>query len=118
MHAGQDAEVKVESFNFTRYGLIHGTVLGISRDAVSEDQKAPSAVKPGDSKSDDTRSQQGSGSPGYTALDRIAIDTENGAVDLGPGMAVTAEIKTGRRRVIDYLLSPLVRYRQEGLRER
>jgi hemolysin D len=121
VHAGQDAEVKVESFNFTRYGLIHGTVRGISRDAVTEDQKAPPTGKPGDGKGDDARSQQGSGSPGYTAriaLDRTAIDTENGAVDLGPGMAITAEIKTGRRRVINYLLSPLVRYRQEGLRER
>ena len=39
-------------------------------------------------------------------------------VDLGPGMAVIAEIKTGKRYVIDYVLSPLVRYRQEGLRER
>jgi hypothetical protein len=70
---------------------------------------------------DDARLQQGSGSPGYTAriaLDRTAIDTENGSVDLGPGMAVTSEIKTGQRRIIDYGLSPLVRYRQEGLRER
>ena len=120
VHAGQDSEVKVESFNFTRYGLIHGTVLGISRDAVTEDQKISPAVKPGDAKSDDARSQ-GSGSPGYTAriaLDRTAMDTENGSVDLGPGMAITAEIKTGRRRVFDYLLSPLVRYHQEGLRER
>ncbi|MBV9016113.1 MAG: HlyD family type I secretion periplasmic adaptor subunit [Alphaproteobacteria bacterium] len=121
VHAGQDAEVKVESFNFTRYGLIHGTVLGISRDAVTEDQKVSPGAKPADGRSDDARSQQGSGSPGYTAriaLDRTAIDTENGSVDLGPGMAVTAEIRTGQRRVIDYQLSPLVRYRQEGMRER
>ena len=121
LDAGQEAEVKIESFNFTRYGLIHGNVLGISRDAVGEDQKTSAPAKPGDSKSEDDRSQQGSGSPGYTAriaLDRTAVDTENGPVDLGPDMAVTAEIKTGQRRVIDYLLSPLVRYRQEGMRER
>jgi hypothetical protein len=55
--------------------------------------------------------------PGDTvriARDRAVIDTENGLVDLGLGTAVIAEIKTGRRRVIDYLLSLLVRYRKEG----
>ena len=39
-------------------------------------------------------------------------------VNLSPGMAVTVEIKTGSRRIISYLLSPLLRYRQETLRER
>jgi hemolysin D len=39
-------------------------------------------------------------------------------VNLSPGMAVTVEIKTGSRRILNYLLSPLLRYRQETLRER
>jgi len=52
------------------------------------------------------------------SLDRTWIDTEQGRRELGPGMAVTAEIKTGRRRVISYLLSLLTRYRQEAGRER
>ena len=39
-------------------------------------------------------------------------------VNLSPGMAVTVEIKTGSRRILSYLLSPLLRYRQETLRER
>jgi hemolysin D len=39
-------------------------------------------------------------------------------VKLSPGMAVTVEIKTGSRTIISYLLSPLLRYRQESLRER
>jgi hemolysin D len=39
-------------------------------------------------------------------------------VNLAPGMAVTVEIKNGSRRIIDYLLSPLLRYGQESLRER
>jgi hemolysin D len=118
VHAGQEAEIKVESFNFTRYGLIRGTVTGVSRDAVAE-EAAP--AKAADRKAEEDRSQQGSGSPGYTAriaLEQATISTENGSVALGPGMAVTAEIKTGRRRLIDYLLSPLMRYRQEGFRER
>lgn len=60
-------------------------------------------------------------SPGYTAriaLDRATMTTEAGRVDLEPGMAVTAEIKTGRRRVISYLLSPFARYRHDALTER
>ncbi len=59
--------------------------------------------------------------PSYVALvslDRTWIDTEQRPRELGPGMAVTAEIKTGRRRVISYLLSPLTRYRQQAGRER
>jgi hemolysin D len=54
---------------------------------------------------------------------RVALDGASMMVDgrnepLGPGMAVTAEIKTGSRRIIDYLLSPLRQYAQEALRER
>jgi hemolysin D len=39
-------------------------------------------------------------------------------VNLSPGMAITVEIKTGSRIILNYLLSPLLRYRQEMLRER
>jgi hemolysin D len=46
------------------------------------------------------------------------MQIENKLVDLTPGLAVTVEIKTGQRRIIEYLLSPLLRYRQESLRER
>ena len=54
----------------------------------------------------------------HVALDQTTMMTENGPVPLGPGMKVTAEIKTGKRTVISYLLSPVFRYRQESLRER
>jgi hemolysin D len=43
---------------------------------------------------------------------------EDKMVNLAPGMAVTVEIKTGKRRLIEYLMSPLLRYQQESLRER
>jgi len=46
------------------------------------------------------------------------IEVEGRMVDLAPGMVVTVEIKTGQRRIIEFLLSPLLRYRQESLRER
>jgi len=46
------------------------------------------------------------------------MQIEDKLVHLSPGMAVTVEIKTGMRRILSYLLSPLVQYRQEVLRER
>ena len=52
------------------------------------------------------------------SLDRTAMQIDDEMVKLSPGMAVTVEIKTGSRKILDYLLSPLLRYRQEMLRER
>jgi hemolysin D len=52
------------------------------------------------------------------SLDRTQMQVEDNMVNLSPGMAVTAEIKTGSRRIIGYLLSPLMKYREESLRER
>ncbi|PKU21372.1 HlyD family type I secretion periplasmic adaptor subunit [Telmatospirillum siberiense] len=119
VHAGEEAEIKVEAFTFTRYGLLHGHVAGVSRDSVGQDERAQSQRDAGDKPSapvDPTTRE-----PSYVAhiaLAETAIETEQGATPLIPGMAVTAEIKTGRRRVISYLLSPLVRYRHEAMTER
>jgi hemolysin D len=57
----------------------------------------------------------------YTArilLDESRMQIENKWVELAPGMAVTVEIKTDQRRIIEFLLSPLLRAKQESLRER
>lgn len=52
------------------------------------------------------------------SLEAKQMQIEDKLVNLAPGMAVTVEIKTGTRRIIEYLMSPLLRYRQESLRER
>jgi hemolysin D len=52
------------------------------------------------------------------SLDRTQMEVEGKRVNLSPGMAVTVEIKTGLRSIISYLLSPLIRYKHESLRER
>jgi hemolysin D len=120
VQAGQDVEIKVDAFNFTRYGLLHGKVLSISHDAIVRD-------KPQDKPNDQGQSTLASTSEPkgqellYAA--RISLDTtkmqiDGNLLDLAPGMAVAAEIKTGTRTVLSYLLSPLVKYRQESLRER
>jgi hemolysin D len=116
---GQTVRVKVEAFNFTLYGLIEGKVLSVTRDAVQ--QSNDSKGKNNNQNDGDPAATEGQSGPVYMA--RIALDqdwmmTENGKVELTPGMAVTAEIQTGERRLISYLLSPLVRHVSESMRER
>ena len=121
VNAGQEAQVKIDTFNFTRYGLLHGKVTTVSHDAVVRD-KPQDKTNPTKSQTalTDTSEPQGQEFV-YTAqvaLDSTQLEVEGRMVDLTPGMAVTVEIKTGSRRVIEYLLSPLLRYKQESLRER
>jgi len=52
------------------------------------------------------------------ALSQGAMQIEEREIRLTPGMIVTAEIKTGRRRIIGYLLSPLMQHARESLHER
>jgi hemolysin D len=120
VHSGQEAEIKVDTFNFTRYGLLHGDVINVSRDAIVLDRP------PGRSNDREPDEQHATSEPkgqelSYVArvsLDRTAMQIDDSVVNLSPGMAVTVEIKTGSRRILSYLLSPLLRYRQEMLRER
>ena len=55
---------------------------------------------------------------GRVVFERAQIEIEGGPVQLRSGMAVTVGTRTGARRIISYLPSPLLRYRQEVLRER
>jgi hemolysin D len=115
---GNPVEIKVETFNFTRYGLLQGKVLHLSRDAVAPER---SDQRSGDGRDQPSAPSTESREPAYTArisLERDQMEIDGRPIALGPGMAVTAEIKTGRRRVIDYLLSPLLKYSQESIRER
>jgi hemolysin D len=123
VEVGQPAEVKVEAFNYTRYGLLRGKVRLIGRDTMRNARpsdaadKDPFAGKQTPARQEDSPERESS----YMvriALNETTIDTELGKMELGPGMGVTAEIKTGQRRVIEYLLSPIMRYRHDSLRER
>jgi len=99
VNAGQSAEVKIDTFNFTKYGLIGARIDNVSNDAI-EDQQLGWVFKM------------------RLKLDRDSITVANKTVQLSPGMSVTAEIKTGKRRLIEFFLSPLLRYKQESVRER
>lgn len=96
---GQSAQIKVESFTFTKYGLLHGEVMQVSADAIQDEKEGLL----------------------YTA--RVAIDDDrilvgDKWVTLTPGMAVTVEVKTGHRRAIEYFLHPFLKYQDEALKER
>jgi len=117
---GQGAEIKVDTFNFTRYGLLHGEVVSVSQDAIIRD-------KPKDGGNARTLgTEQGSSEPAgqemnYSArisLERTQMQVDGRLVNLSPGMAVTVEVKTGQRTILSYLLSPLQRYQQDVLHER
>lgn len=96
---GQPVTVKVESFPFTRYGYLTGKVISVSHDAAQDDQL-------------------GLVFPARIRLSGSTLDIDGVVVNMSAGMTLTAEIKTGRRRVIDYFLSPLRRHMDEGMRER
>ena len=109
---GQVAEVKVEAFSFTKYGLIPGRVAALSGDAVQQQ---------GGKEQDKEGPKAGDGGSVYVAriaLDRDSLDVDGKPTRLQPGMTVSAEIKTGNRRIADYLLSPLSRSTQEAMHER
>lgn len=97
--AGQPVALKVEAFPFTRYGAMPGRLEYISSDAVQDEKRGLI----------------------YTArvtLDRAMIVRDGKAVPLTPGMAVTADIRTGRRSLASYLLSPIDEVRATAARER
>jgi len=116
VHAGQPVKVKVETFNFTRYGMLDGRVIDVSKDVISDDPAPPPATP-----SSAGAGQQQAPAPAYVARIRLAstrMRIDGRDAPLEPGMSVTAEVKTGERTIIDYLLSPLARKTQESLHER
>jgi hemolysin D len=97
--AGQEAEVKIETFQYTKYGTIDAAVSSVSHDAINDEKRGliySSRVR----------------------MDKTTLMVDGTEVSLSPGMAVTVEVKTGQRRVIEYFLAPLLQHTSESLRER
>ncbi|WP_114088619.1 HlyD family type I secretion periplasmic adaptor subunit [Thalassospira profundimaris] len=99
VRTGQAAVIKIDSFPFTRYGKIDGKIKSISRDAIQdEDLGLVYEVR--------------------ATLDTSEIFADGRLVKLTPGMTASVEVKTGKRRIIEFLLSPVMKYGDEALRER
>ncbi|WP_162814018.1 HlyD family type I secretion periplasmic adaptor subunit [Vibrio tetraodonis] len=99
IYPGQCVTVKVDAFPYTRYGTIDAELLSVSRDSTIDNE-------------------HGLVFPAQIRLDKSVIDIGGQIIELIPGMSVVAEIKTDKRRVIDYILSPIREYQAEALRER
>jgi len=99
VRTGQRATIKVESFPYTRYGYIEGVVESVSHDAI-QDEKLGLVYQ------------------ARVRMKKTALMIDGVTVNLTSGMSLTAEINTGKRRVIDYILDPLRRGVDESMRER
>lgn len=96
---GQAATIKVDAFPFTRYGVIDGAVTSVSDDAMQDERL-------------------GLVYAAHVRLARADMNIDGKAVRLTPGMAVSVEVMTGKRRVMDFVLSPVMQHVQESGRER
>jgi hemolysin D len=91
--------VKVEAFPFTRYGAVKGTLQRISRDAIADPKLGSTYIA-------------------TIKLDQQMIVVDGASINLNSGLAVTADIRTGSRRIISYLLSPVQTTVAQAGRER
>lgn len=99
VEVGQQVKVKVDTFNFTKYGAIPGTITHLARDAVEDEQL-------------------GLVYPALIELEHDTVMVGAREARLAPGMTVAADIQVGSRRLIEYVLNPILRYRDEVMRER
>ena len=99
LKTGQAAEVKIETFNFQRYGTIDATVVEISADATEDKEK-------------------GRVYRVVLELQRQDVEVAGKNVPLSPGMSATAEVKIRQKRIIEFFLDPFRKYKSEALRER
>jgi hemolysin D len=122
VRVGQEALVKVEAFPFTRYGAIEAHVTRIAKDAIPEPDA--SAIE-----GDPARVSKAAGFAGgertqnlvfavVLTPERPTMTIDGQDRPLTSGMAVTVELKTGRRRMLEYLFSPLAETASRAMRER
>ena len=122
---GQSAVVKIDSFPFTRYGTLEATVEEVASDAIPAETANRSLSDP--TKQSDEKAQKLA--PSAQSMNDLVfeaklrphtyvIDVNGHEVQLSPGMTVTVEIKTGSRRILEYLFSPLVEVAGTAMRER
>jgi hemolysin D len=119
---GQTAVVKIESFPFTRYGALSATVERVASDAIPEPEAQQVEGDPARARRDKTfagaQRTQNLVFPVTLKPERTTMDIDGQIVRLTPGMAVTVEIATGNRRILEYIFSPLVETGARAMKER
>ncbi len=99
LHPGQKAMVKITAYDFSIFGGLEGVVEAISADTI-EDDNGESFFKV------KLRTQKN------------AITYRNEELPIIPGMTASIDILTGKKSVLAYLLKPILRAKQNALRER
>jgi len=91
-----NVSVKIDTFNFQKYGLVEGTVIHVADDAIEDEKMGPI----------------------YEVLiqpKEYFLEYGDEKFPINSGMSLTAEMKVGKRRVITFFLYPLIRYLDEGI---
>ena len=99
IQVGQKVKVKLDRFKFTKYGFIEGTIINIEKSSILDENLGeiyPIIIE--------------------LSTDKMKIDGKY--IQLMPGMTCSVDIKIGKRRLIEYIISPMVRYKDEALREK
>ena len=121
--AGMPAVINIEAFPFTRYGIVEGKVVHVATDAIPE----PDAQQIEGAAAKETESLVPIGNaqrmqnlvfPVTVRPNRTTITVDGRQMPLKPGMAVTVEIKTGKRRILEYLFSPVAEVASQAMGER
>jgi hemolysin D len=118
VRSGQPVEIKVRAYPFTQYGVVHGRVVSVAHDSVELNEAAAQSgthlidQQASVGSANATPATQNLVYPVTIQIDSDRLVSPSGRVKLLAGMAVDVEITTGRRRVISYVLSPLL----QGLR--
>ncbi|WP_456680010.1 HlyD family type I secretion periplasmic adaptor subunit [Bradyrhizobium sp. USDA 3311] len=119
---GQAAVIKIESLPFTRYGTINATLLNIQHDAIPEpdaNQAEGNPIRPLENRGfAGAQRTQNLVFPATLRPEVASVLADGAAVPLSPGMAVSVEIKTGSRRILEYVFSPLVEITARAFKER
>ena len=99
INLGQKVKVKLDTFKFTKYGYIEGTVINIEQASILDENL-------------------GEVYPVTIQLSTNIMKVEDKYIKLMPGMTCTVDVKIGKRRLIEYIISPMIRYKDEALREK
>jgi len=106
---GQEAKIKITSYQFQKYGMIDAAVERISADASERGDASP------------MDGNGGGRSTGYRTVLNLSqqfLEYNGERFSLRPGMRISAEIKMGTRSVIDYIMSPIQKTVSEAATER
>lgn len=123
VHVGQTASIKIDAFPFTKYGTINGRLVDIAKDAIPKTDIFKSEADPASSIAANTGTADGEPTrnlvyPVTIEFSQNWISANGKQVVLSPGMGVTAEIKTGNRRIIGYIFTPVIEVASDAMHER